>query len=143
MDRQPVSFMVPNDLLRAQVAGIVRNADDVPPADAQTIERFDDEAASYNQQFALLPRGLPQEVREGIAIYRNLPDNNRTKWIINMLIFAVLLYAFLPWDLLPDSLGFVGYIDDFFTFVVLIGIAFMMLNSMRQAMVEASLNRPH
>lgn len=135
LDRTPVSYIVPNFALRDQCnhanrhdANALSNPADVANLDAQLM--------AYNQRFSNMPRGIGQEIREDIAIYRNLPMTSIQKWLINGLIFLTALYVIFPVDLIPDSVGIAGYIDDAFAIIGIAIIVLAMLNSVRSSIIR-------
>ena len=135
LDRTPVSYMVPNFALRDQCAHVNRSDAAAVPS-AADVANWDSQLTAYNQRFSNLPRGIGQELREDIAIYRNLPINSMQKWLINGLIVLVVLYILMPVDLIPDTVGLAGYVDDAFALIGIAIILLAMLNSLRSSMIR-------
>jgi len=135
LDRTPVSYIVPNFALRDQCNHVNRHASNAVPS-AADVANLDAQLTAYNQRFSNMPRGIGQELREDIAIYRNLPVSSVQKWLINGLVIFTLLYVIFPIDLIPDILGITGYIDDAFAIIGIAIIVLAMLNSLRSSMIR-------
>lgn len=132
LDRTFVSYLAPNFAVRDQCA---RLPNETQPTAAEQ-QQLDSELAAYNARFANIPRGLGQEIREDLAIYRNLPANSIHKWIINFMVIGTVLYLLFPVDLIPDSLGLVGYLDDAFAIIFILIIVVLMLGAIRSNIIQ-------
>lgn len=137
LDRSAISFLSPNHALRERVIAANQGQDE------GAASRSEEEAQllAYNQRFANLPRGIRQELREDLAMYRNLNPSTFQWWLIHGLLILVILYIFMPFDLIPDHLGLVGYLDDAFAFVFIGAVIIIMFNGIRERIIANGVRR--
>lgn len=137
LDRSPISFLAPNHALRALVVADQGGQDE----NANTLAQDETQLATYNELFAHLPRSIPQELREDIAMYRNLNPSRGQWWLIHGLMILVILYVIFPFDLIPDYLGLVGLLDDAFALVFVLAVVVMMFNGIREGLINDGVRR--
>lgn len=131
LDRSPISFLAPNNSLRALVIADQGGRDE----SANTRAQDETQLAAYNELFSHLPRSIPQELREDIVLYRNLNPARGQWWLIHGLMILVVLYVIFPFDLIPDHLGLVGFLDDAFAFIFVLAVLAMVFNGMREGII--------
>jgi uncharacterized membrane protein YkvA (DUF1232 family) len=100
VDRRAIAMLVPLYLLRGD--SVSSNATELDAAMAQ-----------YNARFASAPRAAGERLREAHALGRSLlPHSLVLKVLLTAAVLIAATYFLLPRDLIPDSYGCVGYIDD-------------------------------
>lgn len=67
---------------------------------------------------------LKLPIRSKLAFFRRLLKDRRVPWWVKAAPFALVLYLALPFDLVPDFIPVVGYLDD--VGAVLLTLAFVM-----------------
>eukprot|EP00026_Physarum_polycephalum_P019079 Phypoly_transcript_20920.p1 GENE.Phypoly_transcript_20920~~Phypoly_transcript_20920.p1 ORF type:complete len:187 (+),score=9.28 Phypoly_transcript_20920:48-608(+) len=109
IDRKPISLLIPNYVLRKEVSSQLRQHEN-----SSLAAQYDREIETYNTKFAHQPQTVTESIREDWAMLGLMRAGN---FFHTILVYAtlilVLLYLFFPFDLIPDELGLVGYVDDF------------------------------
>ena len=57
-------------------------------------------------------REIARSLRQHLTLYTAISRDPRTPWLARCLLGAALVYAALPFDLIPDFLPVIGHLDD-------------------------------
>ncbi len=57
-------------------------------------------------------RSLAAGIRRQIAVYRLVLKDRRTPWLGKLCLGMAVAYMLLPFDLIPDFIPVLGYLDD-------------------------------
>jgi uncharacterized membrane protein YkvA (DUF1232 family) len=63
-------------------------------------------------------RAFARRIKRELAVWRRVLADRRTPWYARALLGFGIAYAAMPFDLVPDFIPFVGWLDD----VVLVGV---------------------
>ncbi|MBI4197931.1 MAG: DUF1232 domain-containing protein [Chloroflexi bacterium] len=77
---------------------------------------------------------LKLPIRSKLAFFRRLVKDRRVPWWVKAAPFALVLYLALPFDLAPDFIPVLGYLDD--VGAVLLTLAFVMRFTPRDVVRE-------
>eukprot|EP01111_Echinosteliopsis_oligospora_P018718 TRINITY_DN873_c0_g1_i1.p1 TRINITY_DN873_c0_g1~~TRINITY_DN873_c0_g1_i1.p1 ORF type:complete len:189 (+),score=7.26 TRINITY_DN873_c0_g1_i1:61-627(+) len=110
IDRREVSMIIPNYVLRREVLHQLKESGETN-VDAADIDSKIDE---YNGFFANAPQPVTERLRDDLVVWNLMRSGGNTLYSLltyASLVFAT-IYLFFPFDLIPDSYGLIGYMDD-------------------------------
>jgi len=103
-------MMIPNYVIRSEVSRL-------QAARNQDAAEIDQKVIQYNDKFAHLPRPLGRHLQEDAYLLQMAYSSRPIyRWAIIFLVTLAVLYLILPVDFIPDSLGAIGFLDDFVIF---------------------------
>lgn len=83
-------------------------------------------------------------IKSRIPIFLKALFKKETPWYVKGLMTTTLLYAFMPLDILPDFMAFVGLLDDALVIPLLASIAMsLMPEKVMQETYEANQRKQH
>jgi RING finger protein 170 len=126
LDRREVSMMIPNYAIRNEINS------KKPPKSPKSSEAVDTQIDEYNHKFAELPRQFNERMREDYFLLRRLiRERPKLQWLILGVIIFAIIYFLTPADLLPDSLGLIGFLDDLLIWLLVFLMFYVMAESYR------------
>ena len=57
-------------------------------------------------------RHIARQLKRELTIYKAIAQDPRTPWFAKVLLLAAIGYVLLPFDLIPDWIPVLGYVDD-------------------------------
>eukprot|EP01090_Pellita_catalonica_P008630 TRINITY_DN1971_c0_g1_i4.p1 TRINITY_DN1971_c0_g1~~TRINITY_DN1971_c0_g1_i4.p1 ORF type:complete len:245 (-),score=4.93 TRINITY_DN1971_c0_g1_i4:34-768(-) len=108
IDRRMVSMLIPSWTLRAEVD--IRDHE----KGIKSTKEYDIQIEDYNQKNSLKPRNFSDQAQEDWILLRKMFAERKIiyKVLIFVTMFVGFLYFVAPADLIPDSYGLIGYLDD-------------------------------
>lgn len=82
------------------------------------------------------------QLREDVAILRRASSESPAhRYVLVGAVLLLVIYIVLPYDLIPDELGIVGFLDDFGVFAIVMIVLYNLAETYRRSLLNAS--RPH
>jgi len=108
--------LIPNYVLRKEVAAQLSTHEDAAQSAA-----CDRQIEAYNTAFSQQPQTITESIRDDWVMLGYMRAGSFLNTVLLYATIAlVLAYLFFPFDLIPDELGLVGYVDDFAFFIAAI-----------------------
>ncbi len=107
---------IPSALQQELERSLYERADRIRPEDEQWVDqRLEEKVKSLLSTSALLSQKLRVLVHRVQLLYAMLKDPEFSlRWSTKAIILAALVYFINPFDIVPDVLPLIGYIDDAF-----------------------------
>ncbi|KAL6060348.1 Postreplication repair E3 ubiquitin-protein ligase RAD18 [Balamuthia mandrillaris] len=132
MCRSNVSMLIPSLTTRSEVLNFQRSpgapgsSSGVEMTRGQSTHDYDAQIEEYNQRFREYDRSLPQQLNEDwvllLRIFQTPASSIEVgsgqhllyKAMVAIAFVLMVIYLVVPFDLIPDFMGVVGYLDDLF-----------------------------
>jgi uncharacterized membrane protein YkvA (DUF1232 family) len=76
-------------------------------------------------------------LREDVALLRRASsESDLHRYIVIGLFILVVLYIVLPFDLIPDDIGAIGFVDDFVIFFFVMIVLYVIAETYRRTLID-------
>jgi uncharacterized membrane protein YkvA (DUF1232 family) len=78
-------------------------------------------------------RSFGKRIKRELKAYQLMAQDPRTPWLAKVLLGVAVGYALLPFDLIPDFIPVLGYLDDL---IIVPSLVYLALRIIPQVVVE-------
>jgi hypothetical protein len=72
------------------------------------------------------------QIREDYFLFRRLiQERPKLQWLVLLVVVFAVIYLLSPADLIPDSWGVIGFVDDFIVWLLIVLLFYIMAESYR------------